>query len=140
MRDRTAVVLEDDLRRVPLFADVTEGAIAIVAAGGVSDVPDGQVLAQAGDHGLGMFVVLDGAVQVELRGARLEIPAGGFFGELSLLVDDAERIGRVRAAGDVRVLAVPRATFEFLLETEPTFARAMLRELASRLAAARTGA
>jgi CRP-like cAMP-binding protein len=123
----------------PLFAEVSEDAAAIVAAAGVTEVPAGQVLAQAGDHGTGMFVVLDGSVRVELRGAEVEIPAGGFFGELSLLVDDAERVARVRAATDARIVAVPRATFDFLLETQPTFARAMLRELASRLVQARTG-
>lgn len=123
---------------VPLFADVSEEALLIVAAGGVTDVPAGQVLAQAGDHGSGMFVVLEGVVHVELRGTEIEISEGGFFGELSLLVDDAERIARVRAATGARVLAVPRATFDFLLETQPSFARAMLRELASRLVQART--
>ena len=129
-----------ELAAVSLFADVSEEALAIVAAGGVTDVPAGQVLAQAGDHGSGMFVVLEGAVHVELRGVEIEIAEGGFFGELSLLVDDAERIARVRAATAARVLAVPRATFDFLLETQPSFARAMLRELASRLVQARTAA
>jgi CRP-like cAMP-binding protein len=128
-----------EITGIPLFADLGEEARAIVLAGGVMDVPAGQVLAQAGDHGTGMYVVLDGAVHVELRGVELEIAAGGFFGELALLVDDGERVARVRAHTDARVLAVPRATFDFLLETEPSFARAMLCELAVRLVKARTG-
>jgi CRP-like cAMP-binding protein len=45
----------------------------------------------------------------------------------------------VRAKTDARVLAVPRQTFDLLLETEPSFARALLRELAARLVQARTG-
>ena len=98
------------------------------------------MLVRADDPGSGMYVVLDGAVTVEVRGAELEIGPGGFFGELALLVPDAGRVGRVRAATDVRLASIPRSTFERLLETEPGFARALLVELAERLSAARSGA
>ena len=56
-----------------------------------------------------------------------------------LIVPGAERVGRVRASTDVRLLPLGRATFERLLETEPTFVRALLPELAGRLIAARSG-
>ena len=110
-----------------LFAGISEESAAIVAAGGVTDVPAGQVLAQAGDQGFGMFVVLDGSVVVERGDLHIEMGRDGFFGELALLVPDSPRIARVRAASDARVLAVPRQTFDLLLETEPSFARALLR-------------
>ena len=64
---------------------------------------------------------------------------GGFFGELALLVPDSLRIARVRAKSDARILAVSRQMFDLLLETEPSFARTLLRELAARLVQARTG-
>jgi CRP-like cAMP-binding protein len=124
---------------ISLFAQITEEAAAVVAAGGVTDVSKGQVLIQAGDPGVGMFVVLDGSVVVERGDLHIEIGRGGFFGELALLVPDSPRIARVRANADARILAVPRQTFDFLLETEPAFARALLRELAARLVLARTG-
>lgn len=126
-------MIEDELKATPLFARVKDESLALAATAGVTEVVTGQVLAQAGDHGSGMYVVLDGEVTVELRGRRVEIGPGGFFGELALLVPDAERIARVRAATDSRLLCVPRPMFERLLETEPSFATAMLRELASRL-------
>jgi CRP/FNR family cyclic AMP-dependent transcriptional regulator len=124
---------------IPLFAQISEEAAAIVASGGVTDVPAGQVLAQAGDPGVGMFVVLDGSVMVERGDLHIEMERGSFFGELALLVPDSPRIARVRAKTDARVLAVPRQTFELLLETEPAFTLALLRELATRLVQARTG-
>ena len=130
---------ETALSDVPLFAGLSEESLALVAAGGVTDVPAGQVLAQAGDVGEGMFVVLDGAVVVERGELHLDIGPGDFFGDLALLVPDAPRIARVRAKSDAQVLAVPRDTFDRLLETEPSFARAMLREMAARLVQARTG-
>lgn len=132
-------MVETALTDVPLFAGLSDESLALVAAGGVTDVPAGQVLAQAGDPGFGMFVVLEGAVVVERGQLHLDIERGGFFGELALLVPDSPRIARVRAKGDAQVLALTRATFDRLLETEPTFARAMLREMAVRLVQARTG-
>ena len=130
---------DTEISSTTLFAGISDGAAARVAAGGVAQVPAGQVLAQAGDHGGGMFVVLDGTVVVERGDLHIEMGRDGFFGELALLVPDSPRIARVRAVTDARILAVPRETFEHLLETEPSFSRALLRETAARLVQARTG-
>jgi CRP-like cAMP-binding protein len=132
-------MVETEILEISLCAEITEKAAALVAAGGVTDVSAGQVLIQAGDPGIGMFVVLDGFVVVERGDLQIEIGRGGFFGELALLVPDSPRIARVRAKTDARILAVRRQTFDFLVETEPAFARALLRELAARLVQARTG-
>ena len=132
-------MVDREMAGIPLFAEMSEQSLLTVANGGVTDVPAGQVLAQAGDPGFGMFVVLDGSVVVERGDLHIDIERGGFFGELALLVPDSPRIARVRAKSDARVLAVPRDTFDWLLETEPGFARALLRELAARLVQARTG-
>jgi CRP-like cAMP-binding protein len=87
-----------------------------------------------------MYVVLDGQVVVELRQMQIKMGPGGFFGELALLVPDAERVARVRATTAARLLSLPRARFDDLLQTEPSFALALLRELAVRLVEVRTGA
>ena len=132
-------MVKTEVLGIALFAGIADESAAIVAAGGVTEVPAGQILAQAGDPAAGMFVVLDGAVVVERGDLHLEIRSGGFFGELALLVPDSLRIARVRAKSDARILAVSRQMFDLLLETEPSFARALLRELAARLVQARTG-
>jgi len=132
-------MIETEISGISLFAAITEETAAIVAAGGVTDVPAGQVLAQAGDQGGGMFVVLDGSVVVERGDLHIEMEREGFFGELSLLVPDSPRIARVRAKTDARILAVSRQTFDLLLETEPSFTRKLLQEIAARLVLARTG-
>jgi voltage-gated potassium channel len=97
----------------------------------------GRVLALEGDAGAGMFILCDGSVEVELRSGKLELGQGDFFGELALLVDDGARVARVRATTDVRCISIPRDDFLALVETEPSFALHMLRELARRLAEAR---
>ena len=98
----------------------------------------GQVIARTDDPGSGMFVIREGRVAVELRGQTLELGPGDFFGELALLVDDGHRVGRVRATTPVRCLSIPREDFLALVETEPSFALHLLRELARRLVEARS--
>jgi CRP-like cAMP-binding protein len=132
-------MIRTEILGIPLFAEITDEAADIVVAGGVTDVPAGQVLAQAGEPGVGMFVVLDGSVVVERGDLHVEIEREGFFGELALLVPESTRIARVRAKTAARILIVPRQTFDLLLETEPSFTRALLREMAARLVQARTG-
>ena len=124
------------LREIPLFAGLSEGGLARVTAGATElTVEPGQILALPGDVGSGMFVLLDGSVSVELRGGEIEISAPDFVGELALLIPNKGRVGRVRAKTDVRCLAVSRADFDALVESEPSFALVLLRGLADRLAA-----
>lgn len=96
----------------------------------------GQVLALEGDPGSGMFVILDGTVSVEWRGGSVELGPGDFFGELTLLSPGGTRTARVRASSHVTCLAIPRDEAIALVESEPTVALAMLREIARRFASA----
>jgi CRP/FNR family transcriptional regulator, cyclic AMP receptor protein len=128
-------VTADELRAIPLFADASEAALETVAshAGEVTCEP-GQILALEGDRGSGMFVVLDGDVSVEWRGGRVELGPGSFVGELTLLAPRGTRNARVRAATHVRCLAISRDDALHVVETEPSVALAMLREVARRFA------
>jgi CRP-like cAMP-binding protein len=122
------------LRAIPLFAGLDAAALERIAEIATEvDARSGQVLTRLDDPGAGMFVVEEGTVAVELRSRTLELGPGQFFGELSLLVPDLKRIARVRATSDVRLLAVSRADFAALLESEPRLALAMLPVLAQRL-------
>jgi CRP-like cAMP-binding protein len=128
------------LRTLPPLAGVSELGLARVSACAAElEAEQGQVIAVSGDPGSGMYFLLDGTVAVELRGATLELGPGDFFGELALLVDGA-RVARVRATSPVRCLSLPREDFLALVETEPSFALYLLRELARRLTEARSTA
>jgi CRP-like cAMP-binding protein len=126
----------DELRAIPLFERVSDAGLERLAhAAAEIDCEPGQVLVIPGDQGSGMYVVLDGTVSVEMRGGlHVELEAGNFFGETALLVEDAVRGARVRAATAARCLSVPRDDFLTLVESEPSLALQMLRELARRLA------
>ena len=131
----------DELRRLPPFAGLTDVGLQRLAMRAAElRAAGGQVLALEGDPGAGMFVLYEGNVEVELRSGRLELGPGDFFGELALLVDDGARVARVRATTPVRCISIPRDDFLALVETEPSFALHMLRELARRLAEARAAA
>jgi CRP-like cAMP-binding protein len=133
----SAAVDPERLRRLPLFAGLGEEALARVAAVTTElDCPAGTLLAQADDAGSGMYVVEEGTVAVEARGGfKAELGPGEFVGELALLVPDAHRVARVRAATEARCLAIGREDFAALLEQEPRIALAMLPVLARRLVA-----
>ena len=127
----------DELRAVPLFEGASEGALErIAAASGELTSEPGQLLALKGDPGSGMFVILDGDVSVEWRGGSVELGPGNFFGELTLLAPGGTRNARVRAASRVRCLAISRDDALELIESEPSVALVMLREIARRFASA----
>jgi CRP-like cAMP-binding protein len=94
------------------------------------------VVALEGDPGSGMFVIVDGTALVEWRGGSVELGPGTFFGELTLLAPGGTRIARVRAATAMRCLAIPRDDAIALVESEPSVALVMLREVARRFASA----
>jgi CRP-like cAMP-binding protein len=127
-------VTADELRALPLFAGMSEAGLTLVASGAADlEVEAGQVLALPGDPGSGMFVIREGDVTVEARSGRITLGPGNFVGELALLVPDAGRVARVRAATQVRCISISRDDFLALAETEPSFTFELLRELARRL-------
>lgn len=127
----------EEIRAIPLFADVSDAGVERIAAcAGEMSCEAGQVLALQGDPGSGMFLILDGTVSVELRGGAVELGPGDFFGELTLLAPGGTRMARVRASSAVRCLGIPRDDAIALVESEPTVALTMLKEIARRFASA----
>ena len=127
--------LPERLREIPLFSELSDGALrSLSEIAAEVEVPAGQVMIRPYDPGLGMFVVEEGKVVVELhQGREVELGPGEFFGELALLIPEGIRAARVRAETDVRCLAIARHDFEALLENEPGISVAMLPVLARRL-------
>jgi CRP-like cAMP-binding protein len=124
----------DQLRSVPLLAGISDAGFERIARCSAElEASPGQVLAIPGDAPSGAFVILDGTVTVELRGRSIDLGPGEIVGELALLVPDAGRTARVRAATAARCLTLPREDFLALVESEPSFALGLLRELAARL-------
>jgi CRP-like cAMP-binding protein len=83
----------------------------------------GHTLIERGQHGSGLYVILEGSVVVEAPEGTRELGEGAVVGERALLSDHGLRTARVRAATDVRVLALDRAAFERLAAEEPDVAQ-----------------
>jgi CRP-like cAMP-binding protein len=100
----------DDLRRLK-------------AAGSEAVFPAGSVLIERGQHGGGLYVILEGTVVVEAPEGSLEFGAGSVVGERALLSPAGTRAARVRATSDLRVIAVDRSLFERLCADDAGFAQ-----------------
>lgn len=110
------------LRRVPLFAQVTEGEMAnIIDTLKLQVFPYGTMIVQQGEEGNHFFIVLEG--QVIASKVTLESPepvtfvhqAGDYFGELALL-QNAPRAASVQVATEqVKLLSMDRPTFKRLM-------------------------
>lgn len=129
------MISPDDLRGIPLFADLDDDALERVAARATSaTVAAHHVLIDVGQPASGLFVLQEGRAVAELPdGREVDLQPGSFFGELALLTDRT-RTARVRTLTESTVLAVSRAEFQSLIESEPGIAVAMLRRLAERIA------
>lgn len=100
----------DDLRRLETVGAETE-------------IPAGHVLIERGQHGSGLFVILEGTVVVEAPEGDIEFGPLSLIGERALFASHGRRAARVRATSDLRVLAVDRRGFERLCDDDPGFAQ-----------------
>ncbi|MDP2055759.1 MAG: mechanosensitive ion channel family protein [Acidobacteriota bacterium] len=128
----------EGLGRVDLFATQSaEARQRLAAASGPRLFAAGEAVVRQGAAGDSMFVVLGGAARVTLEPSGQEVavvPAGGFFGEMSMLTGDP-RTATVRAIEDVRALEISAADFRELAVADP----ALLDHISSVVTARRTG-
>ena len=93
----------------------------------------GEVIFRDGDAGDCFFAVLDGTVEIVLDGQTVEtVSPGGVFGEMAL-IDSSPRSASAVARDAVRVAAVGKPRFMFLVQQTPFFALEIMHVLAERL-------
>ncbi len=98
----------------------------------------GQVIFAEGDLGLAMYVIESGEVEIRKRIGDQErvlavLGKGDFFGEMSLLEDDAPRSATAVARTEVSAAEIDHAAFTYILERNPEIAIRMMRKLVRRL-------
>jgi len=125
-------------KKVPLFADLSPLDLKQVASLAEEVVfSDGDLLAEEGELGDEMFIIVSGevCVCVEKDGVRTEVvrrKPGEYVGELSV-VNREPRIATLLAFGDVRALCIGQKSFEGLLRERPEVGLAVIRVLGKRL-------
>lgn len=127
------------LRRVPLFADLDDASLAILAARcRRRRFPAGEALFHEGDPGQTLYVVVSGQINVEkvtARGDTVHLAQRGpgeTVGEMSLL-DGEARSGDAVTETACDLLMLDRGEFLRCLETAPQIALNVITCLAARL-------
>ncbi len=93
-----------------------------------------EVLANQGEAGDAMYVIVDGAVTVEHNGIAIAtLSAGEHFGEISLL-DAQTRSATVTSQHAGSVIVIRREAFEEFCQREPELGSRLLFQLATTLA------
>jgi hypothetical protein len=117
-----------------LFAGMTsEDLYPVGQIATVVDLEPGQPAVRQGDPGDAVYVVESGTLEVKQDGRKLkEVTRGAVFGEMALL-DGGPRSASVEAATRARVLRIPRAEFDVLLDEYPEIARGIIRTLLAHL-------
>jgi HEAT repeat protein len=128
------------LRRVPLFAGLPPADLKQVASiAGEVFFEDGEALAQQGEAGSELFIIVSGNVRVLMTTASQKEPrqvasrtVGDYLGEMAIISQEP-RSATLIADGAVRALSISHKQFEGILRERPEISLAMLRILGHRL-------
>ncbi len=93
----------------------------------------GQSIFNEGDAGSAMYVVVEGEVDLLVKGKLVEhLGPGGVLGEMALL-DNVPRSATAIAKTACRLVEINEKRFKFLVQQTPNFALQMMRVIADRL-------
>ena len=93
----------------------------------------GQTIFSEGDPGDTMYVVVEGEVELLVKGKPVDhLGAGGVLGEMALL-DSAPRTATAVAKTACRLAPINEKRFRFLVQQTPNFALQLMRVIAERL-------
>ena len=125
---------EELLEKVSMFSALNKKEVAKLAS--VTEerrVPSGTVLTEEGEGGDEFYVVAEGMAGASIGGRKVgSIPAGSFFGEMSLL-DQGPRTATVTAELPTRLVVLTARDFGKVLEEVPAISLKIMRGLASRI-------
>jgi CRP-like cAMP-binding protein len=93
----------------------------------------GETIFEEGDPGDVMYVILDGDIDVRLKGQSINmIGPGEIVGEMAL-IDSSPRSADVVAVTDCRLAVVDEKQFLFMVQQTPPFALHVMRALVEKI-------
>lgn len=127
------------LKKVPLFADLSPEDLKHVAEVAEEHAyPDGEMIAEQGDAGDEMHIVVAGEIRVLLArpgDAPRELArraVGEYVGEMAIIGEET-RMASLTCVGSVRTLSLDRRSFQRILRDRPAVSLAVMRVLSDRL-------
>jgi CRP/FNR family transcriptional regulator len=132
-------VYEDVISQVPLFSDLSQRELQILAANcREREYPEGATLLRQGETGVGLFILTSGKVRVTQQSGSGDtrdlgvFERGAVLGEMSLL-DDLPRTATVVAIEPTRALVIPVWDFRAVLRDSPEIGIKLLAVMSRRL-------
>jgi CRP-like cAMP-binding protein len=125
----------DDLRRVPLFAELSGRQRKKLAANFRERrfKPGTDIVRQGTPSGIGFFVVVEGEATVSVGGAHVAtLSAGDHFGELSLITR-ADRTATVTSKSELQCLEIAFPDFRRFAHANPDVTWKLLQSVVSIL-------
>jgi len=122
------------LKQVPLFNSCTRRDLVLIArASDEIDFKPGRALIKEGAAGKEFFVIIEGTVDVERGGKKIDaLGPGDFFGEASLLTDKP-RNATVKTTSDVQAVVLTKQRFRQVLSQNPLISFKVMQSVADRL-------
>lgn len=120
-----------DLKKIPLFAELTEQEIyQVMKLSFEKKYPAGATLFIEGMPGEVLYIVKQGGVDILKKTAQGEVllstlGAGEFLGEMSL-IDTSPRSATARVAQDSELIVITRKCFQDMLKGDPHISAQLL--------------
>lgn len=119
LRRRDFIVTWQAVARLPLFAGLDVSRIAEIARLLRTEiVPENTTIVRRGEAAHGMYFIMDGEVEVELRPAPVRLGPGQYFGEIAL-IKDTTRTATVSSHSECRLPSLGVADFRRMIEAHP---------------------
>lgn len=102
----------------------------------VRTIQPGEIVFREGEPADYMYVVLDGAIEIQVEERSIGVVRGStIIGEMAL-VDRGGRSASIVAVEETRIVAIDRKRFLYLIQNTPTFALDVMTLMATRLRSA----
>ena len=132
--------LADSLRRVPLLAALRVEHLQMLAKlATIKTFSKGETIIQQGEPGTGLFVILDGEVEVTVKpkssAAEIKVTTlskGDFFGEMAI-IDGFPRSATITTLTDTKVVELGRWVFLDAMRREPSIGVMLVPILTKRI-------
>jgi CRP/FNR family transcriptional regulator, cyclic AMP receptor protein len=126
--------VDDAIAKVPMFAHIPGKERKHLAASFKERTfPAGKVISEAGQEGVGFFIIDSGTASVVVGGKlRRTLGSGDFFGEMAL-IEDWIRTATVTADSDLHCYGLTAWDFRPLVQSHPDVAWALLVTMARRV-------
>ncbi len=129
--------LAQRLKKVAILGSLPQTQLRTLAKSAeVVSFEEGETVVKHGDKGNGLYLLLDGSVEVRRKSRRLaQLGAGQFFGEMSLF-DNQPRSADVVAVCPSKMAVLSKWDFWGFAASEPSVVLSVLEEMSRRLRAA----